>query len=280
MPWMSHLSAPVLLVAALVGFMAMIDTLSLSIRVSAVLTRRLAVALSLFNIIVLAARLSNIIQAPILGSLGDYAATRVPQQWLQPKLHIIIFGTTLGTLVGALLTPSFVHLFRRLIELMEEHRTAPRALLAFFAPSNLRQVPALLRWPRLRTYLHYMRQAHRLPLALLVWQMLVTGFYTIGVISTVYAAALYPDLRLTAANLSGVVNGIATLLLFLIVDPPAAMVIDHCIAGKRPPEDAKILNVWMVTMRFLGTLLAQLLLVPMAYWVSWIARLIYQGFYG
>lgn len=269
-----HFTRPVIVAGILIGLMATIDTLALSIRVSAVLTKRLAVALSLFNLIVLVGRVSNILQAPIVATLGDAAANSYDEGWLAPKLRIIIFFTSIGTIVGALLTPTFVQFYANLIRLFEEKRTVPATLLALLTPMQLRRIPSFWRAPRLASYFFYLRQARRLPLDLLIWQMFVTGFYTIGVLSTVYAAALLPSLRLTVANLSGVVNGIATLLLFVLVDPPAAMVVDHCISGKRPESDAKVLNVLMVTMRFTGTLIAQLLLVPMANWVVWVAEFV------
>lgn len=271
---MEHLIRPVIIAGILVGLMATIDTLALSIRVSAVLTKRLAVALSLFNIIVLVGRVSNIIQAPIVASLGDSAVNFYDESWLNPKIRIIILCTTLGTIFGALLTPTFVQFYANLILLFEERRSVPATLLRLLTPEQIRRLPSFWRPPRASTYLFYLRRIRRLPLDLLMWQMFVTGFYTIGVLSTIYASVFVPNIRLTTVNLSGVVNGIATLLLFVLVDPPAAMVVDHCISGKRPESDVKVLNVLMVTMRFLGTLIAQVLLLPMAHWVAWIAQVI------
>lgn len=265
-----------IIAGVLIGLMATIDTLALSIRVSAVITKRLAVALSLFNLVVLVGRVSNVIQAPIVGTLGDAAANVYGEEWLNPKIRIIIAFTTLGTIVGALLTPTFVQFYASLIRLFEEKRSVPATIVALFSANQLRRLPGHWRTPRWSTYFGYLRQVRRLPLDLLMWQMFVTGFYTIGVLSTVYAAAILPALRLTIANLSGVVNGIATLLLFVLVDPPAAMVTDHCITGKRPESDAKVLNVLMVTMRLLGTVIAQVLLVPMAHWVAWIAQYVHE----
>jgi hypothetical protein len=274
LPLIEHITRPVVVAGILIGLMATIDTLALSIRVSAVLTKRLAVALSLFNIVMLVARLSNVIQAPIVGTLGDAAANTYNPEWLAPKIRIIIVFTTLGTVAGAFLTPTFVQFYAHLIRVFEEKRTVPATLFALLSPARLRVLPSLCRAPRFSTYFFFVRQIWRVPVDLLVFQMFVTGFYTIGVLSTVYAAALVPDLRLTVSNLSGIVNGIATLLLFVLVDPPAAMVVDHCISGKRPESDAKVLNVLLVTMRLAGTLMAQLLLVPMAHWVAWVAEYI------
>jgi len=136
------------------------------------------------------------------------------------------------------------------------------------------------RFPSWQEFRLHIRQVRRLPWDLLVWHILVIGFYTVGVLSTIYAAVLEPNMRATVTNLSGVVNGIATLLLFIVVDPPAAMITDHCIQEKRPPEDVKTLNTFLILTRFTGTLFAQFLLVPMSHWVLLVARWVFAIFYG
>jgi hypothetical protein len=109
----------------------------------------------------------------------------------------------------------------------------------------------------------------------LIWNVFVTCFYSIGVMSTVLAASWDHSVAGTSILLSGIVNGIATMLLFIIVDPPAAIVIDKCIRGERPLRDAKVLNFYLVATRLLGTILAVFVLplaaryvITVAHWVK------------
>jgi hypothetical protein len=90
--------------------------------------------------------------------------------------------------------------------------------------------------------------------------------------STILAASLDHSLASTTTNLSGIVNGIATILLFTMVDPPAAVVIDQCIASKRPDVHAKTMNVYLVATRLAGCLLAIALLPSMSLYVMAAAR--------
>ncbi len=269
-----------LAVCFLIGFMAVVDTLALSIRTAGAITKRLAVALALFNLVVIFARISNLIQAPIVGNMVDKTVVSDPvlhQQLVEQlflKLRIIIAATSVGTVVGALFTPSFVNMFSVMIKVFEEVRTLPRTAIALLKPSRLRELAGCLRKPFSPRLILYFKLVKKLPPEFLIFQMLVTAFYTVGVLSTIYAAALAPELRATAVNLSGIVNGIATMLLFILVDPTAALITDQCITDIRPVEHAKSMNLYLVIFRFLGTILAQFIIILTAYFVLWAARLV------
>lgn len=270
----------VVVVAVLIGIMSMIDTLSLSVRTSGALTRRLAMALSLFNLLVVFARLSNLIQAPIVGNMADKTVVPDPvlhqqlRDLLLLKIHVIIAATSIGTVVGGLLTPSFVRIFSRMIFLFEEVKTLPRMAWTLMNPRRLFGFCGYLVWPFSPRLWGYFRGLRRIPMDFLIFQVLVTAFYTVGVLSTIYAAALEPGLRATAVTLSGIVNGIATVLLFILVDPPGAMITDQCINEVRPMEDVKVMNLYLVIARFLGTVLAQFIIIATAYLVLWAAGIV------
>ena len=187
------------------------------------------------------------------------------------KIHIIIFATTIGTALGALLTPTFVRIFTRMIEVFEEVKTLPRVAFYMLNPRRWMHLPRYFSNPFTSRTMGYIKGFNRLPMDFVFFQVLVTGFYTVGVLSTIFAAALHPELRATAVTLSGIVNGIATFLLFILVDPPAAMITDQCIIGKRPITDVKIMNTYLVAARFVGTIIAQFLLYAMASWVILVA---------
>lgn len=271
------LDEAVIVVAILIGLMAMVDTLALSIRTSGAITKRLAIALALFNLIIVFSRLSNLIQAPIVGNMADKTAVLDPVlrdmlvNSLSWKLHIIIFAATIGTGLGALLTPTFVRIFTRMIEVFEEVKTLPRVVLYMLNPKHFLSLPKYIATPFTSRTMGYIKGFRRLPIDFVFFQVLVTAFYTVGVLSTIFAAALHPELRATAVTLSGIVNGIATFLLFILVDPPAAMITDQCINGKRPITDVKIMNTYLVAARFIGTIIAQFLLYAMASWVILVA---------
>ena len=66
-----ELVKPVLIAGVALFVMSVVDTLAYGVRTAGVFTRRLAISLSLFNILVTFSRFSNMIQAPFLGRMAD-----------------------------------------------------------------------------------------------------------------------------------------------------------------------------------------------------------------
>jgi len=72
---------------------------------------------------------------------------------------------------------------------------------------------------------------------------------------------------------SGLINGFATVIFTILVDPQVALLTDRALHGKSTPaEMSKVFGLLMIS-RFLGTLLAQLLFIPAAYWIIWMSPL-------
>jgi hypothetical protein len=264
-----ELIKPVLIAGGALFIMSVVDTLAYGVRTAGVYTGKLAISLSLFNILVTFSRFSNMIQAPFLGRMSDdvfkgkYASNDV-----LVGLRIDLLLIILGVVIGALLMPTFIRLARRGIEVLEQ-----RGNLAGTAVYGLRRIGRFGHyWSFPLTEVRPLTNLGSIPPNFLVWNIFVTCFYSIGVMSTVLAASWDHSVAGTCILLSGIVNGIATMLLFIIVDPPAAIVVDQCINGKRPIRDAKVLNLYLVVTRLLGTALAVLMLPLMARYVLTVAH--------
>ncbi len=111
-----------------------------------------------------------------------------------------------------------------------------------------------------------------IPKRLFVINMLITSIYTIGVLSALYAGLLAPERSTTAVMASGLINGIATMLLAIFVDPKVSVLADDVAKGKRSYLYLKWTSVTMVTSRVAGTLLAQLMFIPGAYYIAWLTK--------
>lgn len=98
-----------------------------------------------------------------------------------------------------------------------------------------------------------------IPKRLLILNALVTGIYTIGVLAAYYSALLVPEQsRLAAVASSGMINGIASILLTFFIDPKSAIITDQALSGKRPYGDVKALVVLLIATKLIGTLLGQM----------------------
>jgi hypothetical protein len=113
-----------------------------------------------------------------------------------------------------------------------------------------------------------------IPKRLVVLNILVTAIYTIGVLAALLASTFSVDYSTAASQSSGLINGLATILLTILIDPQIGLLTDKVLKGEK--EQATLNKVFGLLMmsRFLGTILAQLLLIPAAYWISWMVKIL------
>jgi len=260
----------VIYVALFTATIHMIDTLSYSVRLAGVRTRRLALALSLFNIIVLISRTANMIQAPLLGSIVDKAISKGEIKELLHSFRIIIFSATLGSLLGAALIPSFIEIFSKGIYALEKTGSIPKLLVKIIFNKPVKQVKNSLKAPDLNK----IRKISKTGISpfFLIFNLFITSISTIGVLAAIYAGALLPEYRITASQLSGVINGTATILLAIIVDPQAALITDQALQGVRSKQEVTSMVFFLVGGKIIGTLLSQVIFMPASEVVLWITR--------
>lgn len=260
------------LILILTGVVHCLDTASYASRIAGVRTGRLALTSALFNIVALGSRVAYTLQAPLLGSAVDRLVRQGDLSGLLADFRLIIAAATLGTLLGAMLIPTFTALFSRGALAYEFHGSFPALLVHTLSLRGFSRITHHFRLP-LPESVHNARQ-FTLPRSFLLLNIIVTAVYTVGVASTIYASALAPDLARTATTLSGVVNGVGTLLLVLLIDPVSALITDQALRGRRPAREVSYIVVWQVAGRFVGTLVAQLIFVPAAIVVLTIARML------
>ena len=249
-----------------------LDTASYASRIAGARTGRLALTGALFNIVSLASRAAYTVQAPLLGSAVDRMVRQGDLSGLLRDFHIIIGAASVGTLLGALLIPTFTGIFSRAARAYEFHGSFYALLLHTLSLRGFSRISENFRLPLPES----LQAARRLslPRSFLLLNILVTAVYTVGISSTIYASALVPELARTATTLSGVVNGLGTLLLVILIDPVSALITDQALRGDRPISAVSHIVIWQVVGRFAGTLLAQLIFAPAAWVVVYFARLL------
>ena len=94
--------------------------------------------------------------------------------------------------------------------------------------------------------------------------MLVAALYAVAGPAAQIASVIIPQGTRTALTLPSFLTGVGTVLMVLLVDPLTAHVVDQALRGERPPSDVTTITIWQIGGRLAGTLLAQLLLVPVA----------------
>ena len=219
------------------------------------------------NATLLVSRMSNMLQAPFLGGMVDTAILRGSTQMLVSNFRMIIFAAFIGNLIGAILSPFFVNVYAKAITRFDTVGSVPRLIVQAFRPRNIKAILKAVRLPSRLSFRDL--SLKNIPKTFLVLNVLMVSIYAIGVLASMLAGAMIPEYRVTATQLSAIVNGIATILLTLMVDPTAALITDQAARGKRPESDVRSMVFYLILGRVVGTLLiSQLILLPSANYIE------------
>ncbi len=257
-------------------------------RIAGVTTKRIALSISLFTLFATASRFANLFYAPLLGTISDRtgnlvtaaiaagsAALAAPQvQQFELQLRLIVLVGTVGTLVGALLLPTFQYMFVRGINSYQRTDSVPASLFRLSDWRVVRDIIRHIRLPNPAGWGQY--KLSSVPQKLLIANTVVQAVYAIGVVAAVYASVRDPAFARTATLLSGIVNGIGTIAFTLFVDPTAAGIVDSAVHGKRTIEDVRAMVFWLTVTMVLGTLISQLLLWPATVIIDIAAKLVHR----
>lgn len=243
----------------------MIDTLGYTVRLNSVKTRNIALSISLFNTIMLFSRTANMFQAPLIGKLVGESI----QINYDPIIEVrcVILASSLGTLLAVILIPTFLNIFKKLVVRLETTGSIPNLLIQSLNANIIKKIPKQGIKPK-KKMIKKLRYKN-IPKKIIIINIIITGIYTIGVLAAYYATIYVPEhKRLAIAASSGVINGVATILYALIMDPKVAIIMDEAYQGKRDYNDIKTLVIFLISSKLVGTLLGQVLIVPASKFVT------------
>lgn len=255
---------------------AVLFSTSVTSRISAAFTGRVATAIAIYNLFFLITRVAQQIYAPMIGALADIAVKNKSIFVLEGQLRWVIAGTTFGMLIGFLLMPTFIEIYKKAINGMSKYGSIPKLLIISILPKNWGQWLRCLRRPGMLGV--KFSEIKQIPRNFLVYNVIVIGIHTVGVLAATFAGAMRPDFARQAALLSSVVNGVATILMTIVVDPTASLITDQAVAKQRPRHHVEIMAVFLIIGMFLGTLFSQIIFMPSVYFIKWCSELITRVF--
>jgi hypothetical protein len=264
------MDAQLVIICLLTFGINLIGTLAYAARIAGVRTRRIAMSFALFNILVLVSRTSN-------GFLGPFLAKRIETRLVNGggealivDFRIVLASASVAVFLGILLVPTAQRLFAAAIGYFQRNRSTARMLLHSASPAGLRRIHESLSVP---AALHFRDLAapRGVGWGVLLANVMAQALITVGVLASLYAGYLNPEFRVTASQLSAVINGFATILLFALIDPQLSVMTDDVVEGRVSEALFRRTIVWISLSRLIGTLLAQALFVPSAAAIAWIA---------
>lgn len=251
-----------------------IGTLAYSVRIAGVRTRRIAVSLALFSILVLVSRTSNSFLGPFLAKrVESHIDLPFAADGLLHDFRWLLISASLATVAGALLIPTFQRVFCRAVAHFQVHRSIPKLILHGFFKGGLSYVKDAASLPRAANVAG-LRDAGSVSVSVTVLNVAAVALWTVGVFAALYAGVLDPSVRVTSSTLSSIINGGATVIMAVFIDPHMSGMTDDVIDGKVSETQFRRAVVWLVGSRLAGTALAQLLLVPSALLIVTVAKTI------
>jgi hypothetical protein len=248
----------------------LIGTLAYAVRIAGVRTRRIAVSFALFNVLVLVSRTSNSFQGPFLAKRIEATLHGGVPNHLLADFRWLLLSATVATVVGALTVPTFQRIFSRAVMHFQVHRSIPKLLLHGFARGGLSYIRDAVTPPNPAHFQEFKRR-RELSITVLTLNVAAQALVTVAVFASLYAGALNPAFRVIASTLSAVVNGVATIMLFVFIDPHLSIMTDDVVEGRTSEPVFRRAVVWLAGTRVAGTVLAQFLLVPAAVLIASIA---------
>lgn len=260
-----------LAICLLTAAINLIGTLAYAARIAGVRTRRIAMSFALFNILVLVSRTSNSFLGPFLAKRIETRLADGGGAELLWEFRLVLASASAAVLIGILLVPTGQRLFARAIGYFQEHRSTTRMLLRAATPAGLRTVRDAIALPSGGQW-QALRKPRGVGWGVLLANCLAQALITVGVLASLYAGYLNPEFRVTASQLSAVINGVATILLFALIDPQLSVMTDDVIDGRIDEATFRRTIVWISFSRLAGTLLAQAVFVPAASLIAWVAH--------
>lgn len=268
---MLKIEIKILLVFFLLAIINAIGTFAYGARLAGVRSKSISSSSALFNILTLISRTSNMILSPLIGSIVEEAIKTNNIDGLTMNFRFIFLGATFGTAIAILLIPYMSDLLIHAINKLEQHKSIPMIFYKEMKPKNIVKMIKMFRLPSKNSLKNIC--VKNIPKGFLIISPIIYSIYTVGFLSALYAGSLTPENRLVASQMSSVINGFATISLYILVDPVLGVISDEAIKGKRPVQDIKNAIFFLSMGRLAGTVIAQLIFIPVAHFIVWASQI-------
>lgn len=262
-----------LLICFLTFVIHLIGTLAYSVRIAGVRTKRIAVSLALFSILMLVSRTSNSFLGPFLAKRVETNLDGAANGALLGDFRWLLVSASLATIAGAILIPTFQRVFCRAVLHFQVHRSIPKLILHGFFKGGLSYIRDVASVPATRNVTE-IRSGHGVSGRITALNIGATALWTVGVFASLYAGVLDPSVRVTSSTLSSIINGGATIMMAVFIDPHMSGMTDDVVEGKVSEGQFRKAIVWLVGSRLAGTVVAQVLLLPGSMLIAFVARVI------
>lgn len=263
------MNTQIIIVFVLNFIISLIGTLAYAVRLVGVRTGKVAISFALFNILMLVSRVAVTFQVPIL---TKYVERNSSSSSLLSIFNIIIIISGVATIFGAFLIPTFQRILTKGVMVFSTERSLSRLILYGLTKSGVVYIRDSIAMPVKENLSNI--KLKNLPKKMLIYNTLTVALITVGALAPIYAGSIEPDLRATCITLSSIINGFATIIMTVLVDPQLSIMTDDVVEGKCTAEKFRACVVGMVGSKTVGTFLSIVLLLPASYIIVFIAKIL------
>ncbi len=261
----------ILFVCVLTFLIHFITSIVHALRIVIIRTQKSATTWSLYNILMIGTRMALTIQAPLLAKYVENGIQNGVVERNITFFRYIVFSSMIGALIGALAIPTAHRLLAQVVE---------KLYLLLSMKQLIKQGLRWKNWQLLKKHFaipkrqngYLLTQYQDMPLKIMALHAINNSFVTISILSCLLAGYLNPEIRATAISLSGFISGLSIIIYVIFADPDMGILMDKVLAGEQSEAYFRKYMVFVMFSRFLGTVLAQLMLVPLAYVIVFIAK--------
>jgi hypothetical protein len=222
-----------------------------------------------FNVLTLVSRIAGTFQTPILTKLVEHNSS---ESNMINTFNLIIIVSGIATIFAAVLLPTFQRIFYKGVLSFSVHKSISKLIMYSFSRAGISCMKHSIAVPVKENITKV--NIKKLPKRITVYNFVAVSFITTGTLAPIYAGIIVPDFRATCITLSSVINGIATILASIYIDPALSVMTDDVIDNKCSEEDFRTCIMALVGSKILGTFAALLLFIPSTYVIVYIARII------
>lgn len=249
----------------------LVGTLAYSVRISGTRSGTIAVSLALFNIMILGSRTANSFQGPLLAKRVEQNLVEGILQGPVMDFRILLITASAATLFGLIVMPTFQRIFTKAVEKFRDYRSVTRLILKSVTPAGLAYIRNSIAIPS-KENLNFYKNHDHIPYRYILLNTVAIAVWSTGVFSALYAGYLDPHVRVTSSQLSSIINGAATIILLVFIDPYFSILTDDAVNKKVSQPYFRRSIIWLSVSRFAGTLLAQIILIPAAMLIVFVAE--------
>lgn len=259
----------IIIVLVLNFIISLLGTIAYSTRLVGVRTGKIAVTFAVFNVLMLVSRTAVTFQSPLL---TKFVESNPSSDELIKIFNSIIIVSGMASIVGAFLIPTFQKMFSKAVNHFSIERSIPKLILHSFSKTGIRYMKDSIAIPVKESITSI--SLKRLPKRILVYNLISVAIITAGSFAPIYAGTLISEFSTTCLALSPIINGTATILTSIFIDPHLSMMTDDVIDGRCSEEDFRGCVIGMVGSKVIGTFMALFIFLPASYIIAFVANYI------